>query len=294
MSGKPCRCLPYPLSKKFLSNPGVRIYRIPCQVFETLSARVYLLLGAGPPTLVDAGSSLKASTRQILAGIETVRGEFGENVRLGDIRASSSATATSTTSAGLPELLRQMPAEVAVHPLDRGAIASPREHTVVGDSRLSEFLHQAGVDPARRAELLKISPYSGRLIEGVAGWADVGRRRRVGRAADHPHARPLARPRVHRRGQRAALGRPHPGPHAAPSMARKHRRLHGLGPLSGIARQDRAHARLRVGAGRPRTGDSRRVPADRDDSRARTGGGSIGCWRCSARPAGRFRSTKSS
>ena len=97
--GKPCHMPVLPPVKKFLSNLGVRIYQIPCQVFETLSARVYLLLGAGPPTLVDAGSSLKSSIRQILAGVETVRDEFGERVGLGDIRRiTRSATATWTTS----------------------------------------------------------------------------------------------------------------------------------------------------------------------------------------------------
>ena len=156
-----------PPVKKFLSSLGVRIYQIPCQVFETLSARVYLLLGAGPPTLVDAGSSLKLSVRQILAGIETVHSEFGENVRSADIRRILISHGHVDHVGGLPELLRQMPAEVAVHALDRGAVASPREHTVVGVSRLSAFLHRAGVDPTRRADLLKISPYSERLLDGV-------------------------------------------------------------------------------------------------------------------------------
>ncbi len=66
-----------PPVKKFVSQTGVRIYRIPCQVLPALSARVYLLLGAGPPTLVDTGSGLEMSTRHILAGVGTVRQEFG-------------------------------------------------------------------------------------------------------------------------------------------------------------------------------------------------------------------------
>ena len=69
-----------PPVSRFESNTGVRIYRIPCRVFETLSARVYLLLGAGPVTLVDTGSGLELCNRDILAGLETVRREFGESV----------------------------------------------------------------------------------------------------------------------------------------------------------------------------------------------------------------------
>jgi glyoxylase-like metal-dependent hydrolase (beta-lactamase superfamily II) len=102
--------------KQFVSNSGVRLYRIPCQVFETLSARVYLLVGAGPPTLVDTGSRLEASTRQILDGLEAVRAEFGEAVGAGDIGRIILTHGHGDHVGGLGELLRRMSAEVAIHP----------------------------------------------------------------------------------------------------------------------------------------------------------------------------------
>ena len=58
-----------PNVKRFVTPGGVRIYRIPCRVFEYLTARVYLLVGAGPPTLVDTGSGQGQCTDQILAGL---------------------------------------------------------------------------------------------------------------------------------------------------------------------------------------------------------------------------------
>ena len=157
-----------PPIKKFLSNSGVRIYRIPCQVFEALSARVYLLVGAGPPTLLDAGSSLGVSTRQILAGVEAVRDDFGEAVRPGDVRRIIVSHGHVDHVGGLPELLRTMPAQVAVHPLDRAAVASCREHVVTSAVRLNAFFRRAGVEEARRDELLKMSPYRWTAREDVA------------------------------------------------------------------------------------------------------------------------------
>ena len=74
-----------PPVQKFVSNTGIRIYRIPCQVFESLTARVYLLLGTDTPTLVDSGSGLGMSTRHILAGVDAVRRTFGERMHAHDI-----------------------------------------------------------------------------------------------------------------------------------------------------------------------------------------------------------------
>ena len=157
-----------PTIKKFISNSGVRIYRIPCQVFETLSARVYLLVGAGPPTLLDAGSSLAASTEQILAGIEAVHDDFGEAVRPGDVRRVIVTHGHVDHIGGLPALLRTLPAQVAVHPLDSMAVASCRTHIVASTVRLNTFFQRAGVEAARRAELIKMSPYRWAANENVA------------------------------------------------------------------------------------------------------------------------------
>jgi glyoxylase-like metal-dependent hydrolase (beta-lactamase superfamily II) len=166
-SGKPCRMSALPPVKKFVSNTGVRIYRIPCQVFEGLSARVYLLLGAGPPTLVDAGSGQGESTRQILAGIDSVRTRFGEPVRAGDINRIILSHCHIDHVDGLPELLPHTSAQVAIHPLDRRAVVSRREYMVVGDSRLGTFFQEAGVDPARRRQLLQASHLNRNPIESV-------------------------------------------------------------------------------------------------------------------------------
>jgi glyoxylase-like metal-dependent hydrolase (beta-lactamase superfamily II) len=157
-----------PPVKKFVSQSGVRIYRIPCQVFETLSARVYLLLGAGPPTLVDTGSGLPTSTRQILAGLETVRREFGEPVGVGDLRRIILSHGHVDHVGGLPELLPLASAQVAIHAFDAEAITSHEQHAL-GHLRLSAFLERAGTAAPRRDELLlQRSRLGGRRVEGVA------------------------------------------------------------------------------------------------------------------------------
>ena len=71
---------------RFDSSTGVRIYRIACDAFPGLIVHAYLLLDAGPPTLVDTGTGFGEANAQLFAGIDKVRSEFGEPVALSDIK----------------------------------------------------------------------------------------------------------------------------------------------------------------------------------------------------------------
>src|SRR5215475_14130066 len=72
--------------ERFESNTGVRIYRIPVEVFPGFIAYCYVLLGAGVPTLVDTGSSFGSSNDHLLQGIASVKNDFGEPLEVKDIR----------------------------------------------------------------------------------------------------------------------------------------------------------------------------------------------------------------
>lgn len=140
--------------KRFVSNTSVVIYRIPCQVMPEFSARVYLLLGAGPPTLVDTGSGFGQSTAQILAGLEAVRSDFGEPVGLRDVRRILITHGHVDHVGGLPELHQKTGAAVAIHELDSRVLRAHRERAAVGRRKLRHFLQQAGVEPPDQEKLL--------------------------------------------------------------------------------------------------------------------------------------------
>jgi glyoxylase-like metal-dependent hydrolase (beta-lactamase superfamily II) len=156
-----------PAIKRFDSNTGVRIYRIPVDFLPDLSGRVHLLLGAGPPTLVDTGSGRPEPMRQILAGIDTVRTEFGEPVRVSDVRRIIITHAHLDHFGGLAQLLSYTRAEVVTHPFSRRFLEAYEERAVVTNQRMDAFLRAAGTPPQRRGELVYSLGYHPQRVPSV-------------------------------------------------------------------------------------------------------------------------------
>jgi glyoxylase-like metal-dependent hydrolase (beta-lactamase superfamily II) len=76
-----------PAIERFQSNNGVRIYRIPLEVFTNgFIGYAYMVLDAGLPTLVDCGSGFGRSNQDLLDGISALRTDFGERLDLSDIK----------------------------------------------------------------------------------------------------------------------------------------------------------------------------------------------------------------
>ncbi|MBN1912694.1 MAG: MBL fold metallo-hydrolase, partial [Pirellulales bacterium] len=142
-----------PAVQRFLTSEGKRIYRIPFKWLPGVTGRVYLVLGAGPPTLVDTGCGRGVSTRNILDGIETVRREFGEPVGVGDLGRILLTHGHIDHSDGLGELLRQCGAEVGIHPADAPAVRWPVEYEERSRAALARFFQRAGVPDERTGAL---------------------------------------------------------------------------------------------------------------------------------------------
>jgi len=152
---------------QYVSNSGVRVYRIPLNVLPDLTGRAYLLLGAGPATLVDTGSGRPDSMRHLLDGLDAVRTKFGERVGLADVKRILITHAHCDHFGGLAELVARTAAEAAVHPLDRRALEANRELAVVRGAAFRRFLAVAGVEPHQRPRL------AGMFADTTASAADV-------------------------------------------------------------------------------------------------------------------------
>ena len=157
-----------PPVQRFESDSGVRIYRISCQAFPGLVAHTYLLLGAGPVTLVDTGSGFGDSTKQLLAGLGEVRDRFGEPITSRDIARVIITHGHLDHFGGLAQLKGPITAEVGIHELDRWVLVGYEERVVVATKGMAFFLEQAGVPADQRADLIELYGSGKQHVKSVA------------------------------------------------------------------------------------------------------------------------------
>jgi glyoxylase-like metal-dependent hydrolase (beta-lactamase superfamily II) len=152
---------PLPDVRRFESNSGARIYRISSEAFPGFIVHVYLLLEAGVPTLIDAGSGFGDANAQIMAGLDQVRTEFGETIRPADIRRIIITHGHIDHFGGLTFLHEAMPqAEIAIHQLDARILTAFEERVAVAKKGIRQFLQQAGVGGAMLQGFLDVYGYS--------------------------------------------------------------------------------------------------------------------------------------
>lgn len=162
----PVRLPDFPV-RRFETDSGVRIYRISCEAFPGLVAHVYLLVGAGPPTLVDTGSGFGDCTRQVLDGIGAVRETFGEPVGASDIGRILITHGHHDHFGGLVQVEGPIPAEVGIHELDRWVLTGYEERIVVATHAIRAFLRAAGVPDEKERRLLELYRSTKRGLRSV-------------------------------------------------------------------------------------------------------------------------------
>ncbi|MBX3414803.1 MAG: MBL fold metallo-hydrolase [Pirellulales bacterium] len=149
-----------PPVERFVSSTGVRVYRIPCEAFPGFIVYAYVLLEAGPPTIVDAGSGYGQSNDHLLAGIDEVRTRFGEPITLEDVRRIIITHGHIDHFGGLPMLLSRTEAEVRIHSLDSRVLSAYEERVIVATKALRTYLERAGVETEFQPRLMEMYGFS--------------------------------------------------------------------------------------------------------------------------------------
>jgi glyoxylase-like metal-dependent hydrolase (beta-lactamase superfamily II) len=157
-----------PAVARFVTNTGVRIYRIPVEAFPgNFIAFTYLLFDAGPITLVDTGSGFGSSNDDLIRGIEAVSHDFGETFGLRDIRRILITHGHIDHFGGLGFMQEQTGAAVGVHPLDRRVLISYEERVAVATKDLRVYLERAGVKPSLRTSVMEMYGFAKQSFRSV-------------------------------------------------------------------------------------------------------------------------------
>ncbi len=156
-----------PAIERFVASTGQRIYRIPCEAFPNFIAYVYLLFDAGPLTLIDTGSGYGNCNAQVLAGLEAVRTEFNEPVRVQDIRRILLTHGHIDHFGGVSHLLELTGAELGIHVLDRWVLTAYEERVIVATRALKTYLQRAGVDAQLETMLMEMYGFSKKHVRSV-------------------------------------------------------------------------------------------------------------------------------
>jgi glyoxylase-like metal-dependent hydrolase (beta-lactamase superfamily II) len=143
-----------PPVERFKSSSGVRIYRLSCHAFPRLITHAYLLVGAGPVTLVDTGSGWGESTPELLAALDQVRLQFGEPAGASDIERIIISHGHHDHFGGLVQFQGRITAEIGIHPLDRWVLIAYEERLIVATHGIRLFLRRSGCPPSKEQALL--------------------------------------------------------------------------------------------------------------------------------------------
>ncbi|HLA44620.1 MAG TPA: MBL fold metallo-hydrolase, partial [Aggregatilineales bacterium] len=154
-----------PPIERYESNTGIRIYRMPVEAFPGFIAYTCLLLGGEVPTLVDTGSNMDKSQQDLKAAIESVHDDFGESIRIEDIKRILITHGHIDHHGGLNFARELIPAEVGIHPLDRRILTAYEERVIVATKNLRVYLQRAGVSSRSTANLMEMYGFAKRLLK---------------------------------------------------------------------------------------------------------------------------------
>jgi glyoxylase-like metal-dependent hydrolase (beta-lactamase superfamily II) len=159
---------PMPSVQQFTTRSGVRIYRMPLVVFPNgFVGYSYLVLNAGPPTLIDTGSGFESSNADLLAGLGAVRDDFGETVSETDIARIIITHGHLDHHGGTAFIAERTGANVGIHELDRRVLTNYEERVIMATKDLTVYLERAGVPEERRSQMLDMYGFAKKHVKSV-------------------------------------------------------------------------------------------------------------------------------
>jgi glyoxylase-like metal-dependent hydrolase (beta-lactamase superfamily II) len=130
---------------RYLTSSGCKIYAFPVRAFPELVANIYFISDGQQRILVDCGSGMERSNRDLLAGLKAIEERYGEPAGLEKLSAILITHGHIDHFGGLPFVREYNQAPIGVHLLDRRILSHYEDRVVVASRLLENFLKRAGV-----------------------------------------------------------------------------------------------------------------------------------------------------
>lgn len=140
----------------FRSSGGERIYRMPAETFPRHINNIYCIVSASGAHLLDAGSGLDTSRRDIALGFAAIRELYGERVHFEELDTAIISHAHIDHFGGVNDLIANSKANICVHELDARVLCGFEERVVVAVKDVEVFLRRAGVDEEAQKRLISL------------------------------------------------------------------------------------------------------------------------------------------
>ncbi|WP_394821208.1 MBL fold metallo-hydrolase [Pendulispora albinea] len=142
--------------QRFRAGTETRIYCLSVETFPRHINNVYVVLEPGSALMLDCGSDLPTSRRDLALGFAVVRALFHEDVRYEALDWCVISHAHYDHFGGANAIKRETRAHLAVHELDARVLSGFDERLVVVSKDIDVYLRRAGIDDEKRAELLAL------------------------------------------------------------------------------------------------------------------------------------------
>jgi glyoxylase-like metal-dependent hydrolase (beta-lactamase superfamily II) len=143
-------------AQRFHAGERTRIYLMSVETLPRHVNNVYVILEPGSAIMLDCGSGLDSSTRDLALGFAIVRGVFGEEVSYEQLDWCIISHAHIDHFGGANLLKQRSRAKLAVHELDARVLACFDERLVVASKDLDIYWRRAGVPDDQRTKMLEM------------------------------------------------------------------------------------------------------------------------------------------
>ncbi len=152
----------------FNTSMGVNVIQIPLEAFPGLWTFAYLVVYEDKLVLIDSGSGLGDSSKQLIDGInESGSSHPGQKFTLEDLTHVLITHGHIDHFGGLSDICSRSKPLVGVHELDRRNLTNYEERRVLVIRKMENYLIEAGVDPEGREDLLGLYRFTKQLFESV-------------------------------------------------------------------------------------------------------------------------------